>query len=584
MADALRVGAGRIGVAATALALVVPPFIPVLDVDVLGLGAGNGDDEIEIHNPRADLRRDLQRDADIPLLRVRTDDPDPRYLRIASLNRFTGIEWSSGDRGVADDARAGGELPGPSGLSPEVPLTSYDYDVEVTGDFRSSWLPTQFPATSVTADGDWRYDLDTMDFIAVPDDLTTAGLSYEMTAVEPSFGTDGRFFANAPTGAVDEEFLEVPGGIPSVVRNYARSVTETARDDYEAALLLQDWFRSSGGFRYSLRRAPSGIGGDVFETFLNRGPDGRVGYCEQFASAMAIMARMVGIPARVAVGFLEPEALGDDTYEYSSHDLHTWVELYFEGAGWVLFEPTPASTAGGCPTTPPSRWTARTCRTSRPSPRRRRNRRCAPATPRAASPSSPSPPTSTSRRPTRRRAPAGCRCCSAGSARCWSSPCCSRCCSPRGGCGTGRAGAASPAAPSRCGRSCARPPSTSAFPGPQAGRPARSAPCWWDCSATGPTRARPSGPAPDPTSTPTRPPRSTGSSMPSNAPATPATVTTARCPGWPTTLVQWPTRWLPAPRDAARGPAGSPRSLWAGVDRGDGRAPSVEDERVPAGR
>ena len=67
---------------------------------------------------------------------------------------------------------------------------------------------------------------------------------------------------------------------------------------------------------------------------------------------MAIMARTLGIPSRVAVGFFKPEQVGADTFEYSAHDLHAWPELFFPGSGWVRFEPTPASRPGS-PEAPP---------------------------------------------------------------------------------------------------------------------------------------------------------------------------------------------------------------------------------------
>lgn len=349
LADAVQAGAGRIGVAATALALVVPLFVPVLDLDILGLGPGDGDDDIEIHNPSVDLRRDLEDTEDIPLLRVTTDDPDPEYLRTGVLSLFTGDIWTSGNRDVSTEDRATGELPDPEGLSPQVPRVEYESQIETTDQFDSWWLPTQYPASSVVAEGDWRFDPDTMDFLASDEDdqLTAAGLSYSMTALELDYGLTGAYFSNATPGSVDEEFLEVPGGLPSDVRNYAQTVTSTATNDYERAILLQNWFRDE--FRYSLAKAPDGVGGGTFETFLNKGPDGRVGYCEQFASAMAAMARTLGIPARVAVGFLSPSPIGDGVWEYSSKDLHAWPELYFAGAGWVRFEPTPSRRARTVP-------------------------------------------------------------------------------------------------------------------------------------------------------------------------------------------------------------------------------------------
>ncbi|WP_028656652.1 transglutaminase family protein [Nocardioides sp. J54] len=345
--EAARAGAGRIGLTATALALVVPAFVPVLGTDLFDLGSGSGGGNIQIRKPIADMRRDLERGEDVAMVRVVTDDPRPSYLRISVLNRFTGAEWSSGDRDVPSGNTASGALPPPVGLAQEVPRTEYDYRVQVTEQLDSTWLPTSFPAAAVRADGDWRFDPSTMDFLAADDDLDTRGMDYSMTAVAPHYGTDGRYFRDASTGAVPDELLELPSAVPALVRDLARSVTAPASNDYQRAVMLQRFFRQDGGFRYDLRRAPSGAGNATLEGFL--APGGRVGYCEQFASAMAVMARVLGIPARVAIGFLEPEQVGPNEFVYSSHDLHAWPELYFSGAGWVRFEPTPAGRATSVP-------------------------------------------------------------------------------------------------------------------------------------------------------------------------------------------------------------------------------------------
>lgn len=345
--EAAKAGAGRIGITATALALVVPLFVPVLSTDLFDLGSGGNGGDIRIRKPIADMRRDLERGEDVPLVRVATDDPAPSYLRISVLNRFTGQEWSSGDRDVPQENTADGALPAPVGLSDSVPRAQYDYEVQVTDQLNSTWLPTQFPAAAVRAEGDWRFDPTSMDFLAADDDLDTRGLSYSLTSIAPRYGTDGRFFRDAPGGTVPDEMLELPPGIPAIARDLARSVTQPAKNDYERALMLQRFFRSDGGFTYDLRRAPAGTGNDTLESFL--APGGRVGYCEQYASAMAVMARVVGIPARVAVGFLEPTRMDDGRWEYSSHDLHAWPELYFAGAGWVRFEPTPSGRVDSVP-------------------------------------------------------------------------------------------------------------------------------------------------------------------------------------------------------------------------------------------
>jgi transglutaminase-like putative cysteine protease len=281
------------------------------------------------------------------VINVATNDPDPDYLRIAVLNRFNDNEWSSGDRDVPSDNQPDGPMPDPPGLATTVPRESYDYQVTITDGFESRWLPTQPLITDITAPGDWRYDESTMDFISSDDGLTTAGMDYSMVAIEPDL--DARALAASATAedAVDEELLDLPPEVPPMVRDLALGVTRDAPSKFQKGVALQQWFREEGGFEYSLDRAEEGNGVDDLEAFLRE--DGRVGYCEQFASAMAVMARMLDIPARVAVGFLDPQNVGPSTYQYSTHDLHAWPELYFEGAGWVRFEPTPGDRARTVP-------------------------------------------------------------------------------------------------------------------------------------------------------------------------------------------------------------------------------------------
>lgn len=111
-------------------------------------------------------------------------------------------------------------------------------------------------------------------------------------------------------------------------------MTESAATPYDAALALQTWFRET--FEYQLD-TPSGHGADALGEFLSR----RAGYSEQFAGAFAVMARTVGIPSRVAVGFTSGTVDEVGWYEVFGTDAHAWPELWFDGLGWVPFEPTP---------------------------------------------------------------------------------------------------------------------------------------------------------------------------------------------------------------------------------------------------
>lgn len=344
---ASRASAGAIGGAATALAVVLPLAIPTLDVHVLDFGPGSGGgDEINLQNPMTDLRRDLlDRENDTDLVQVTTDDPDPSYLRISVLNRFGDDEWTSGDRSIPTDQVADGRMPSLQGVADNVPRTEYGYEVSVSSAFRSTWLPTQAPISSIEAVDDWRYDVNTMDFIAAgEDEHDTGGIDYSMTGVDLDLDAGQMAAAPPAAGIVSGEFLDLPSDLPPMVRELTAAITEGTSSAFERGVAIQTWFRETGGFEYSLDVDP-GNGSDALVEFLTD----KTGYCEQFASAMAVMARAVGIPARVAVGFLSPDRIGRETYQYSSFDLHAWPELFIPGSGWVRFEPTPPDRASGVP-------------------------------------------------------------------------------------------------------------------------------------------------------------------------------------------------------------------------------------------
>ncbi len=241
---ALRASASTIGGVATALAIVVPIFIPTFTVSLFGNGFGpGGGDQIQIENPMADLKRDLVRGEDTDMIQIRTDDPNPSYLRISVLNRFTDNTWSSGDRKVPTEQRAIGEMPPIQGLGGGVPTKSYDYEVQVTQDFISTWLPTQAPISRIDAPGDWRYDLSTMDFIRGDDELTTAGMSYTMTAVQPDLSAQQMAAARAPTELTGTQLTETPPNLPGIVREIATEQTRDLPNNFQKAVALQDYFR-----------------------------------------------------------------------------------------------------------------------------------------------------------------------------------------------------------------------------------------------------------------------------------------------------------------------------------------------------
>jgi hypothetical protein len=115
----------------------------------------------------------------------------------------------------------------------------------------------------------------------------------------------------------------------------ARGLTQRARSPYAAVLALESWLRQRGGFTYNERPPVSNR-----PPLINFVTTSKAGYCQHFAGAMAVMARLLGIPARVAVGFTSGR-LRDGAWAVTDHDAHAWVEVWFPGHGWVPFDPTP---------------------------------------------------------------------------------------------------------------------------------------------------------------------------------------------------------------------------------------------------
>jgi protein-glutamine gamma-glutamyltransferase len=166
---------------------------------------------------------------------------------------------------------------------------------------------------------------------AYPTPLTQPGRELELAR-----GVDAPPFA--ARGRERRMFSLLTGRLEPYAELYARArvVAGETRSPYAAAVALERWFRVTGGFTYSEQPGTTPglppLVGFVAET--------RTGYCQHFAGAMALMLRMLGIPARVAAGFV-PGHYRDGTWTVTDHDAHTWVEVWFPRYGWLAFDPTP---------------------------------------------------------------------------------------------------------------------------------------------------------------------------------------------------------------------------------------------------
>lgn len=326
-----------VGAAALVLALVIPTLIPGLSTRLVpqrGDGDG-GDGLISVLNPVLDLHEDLTSQGNAVVLRYETTAPVPGPITVVSDDDFDGRMWQPTYGALDRDDRVQNGLPRAPGLAGDVATTPAQTTVTIEG-LRQTWLPTVYPATRIDVSGNWLFDPVTLNVVG-DRSRTDRGLTYTVShdLVTP---TPEQLQAAGPTlGA--ERWTALPADLSATIPDTARQVAGSG-SHYDQALRLQNWLRSTGGFTYS-EDAPPETGSGAISDFLVR----RSGYCVHFASTMAVMARTLGIPSRVGVGFQAGQRVGDGSYEVRQRDAHAWPELYFDGVGWVRFEPTPASQA-----------------------------------------------------------------------------------------------------------------------------------------------------------------------------------------------------------------------------------------------
>ena len=139
-----------------------------------------------------------------------------------------------------------------------------------------------------------------------------------------------------------EFWTEVPDDLGPGVGALASDVTANLETNYEKALALEQYFRFSGDFTYSTDVPAEYTTASVEDWLTDTGnPYVRTGYCEQFATSMALMARTLGLPSRVVLGFTPGEAINDTTVVVMDRNAHSWVEIWVPELGWMSFDPTP---------------------------------------------------------------------------------------------------------------------------------------------------------------------------------------------------------------------------------------------------
>ncbi len=323
--------------AAVALPIVVPGFSSTLLGHPAGKGPGDGGvAELTFNDPMISLANGLRRPNPVDLLTV-TGDTQPQYLRLTVLDLPGPDAWTARPVDLGSTVPLASTLPLPTGMAGDVPTQPDEMSISLEDAFPddSAWLPVPFLLRSVDVRDSWSYVAADQTVVAESSAAAVGLPRYDVAYSKMSLPESRLEAAGEPPADIAQQYGQVPGGIPGVVIGTAQAVTAEGTNDYERAQLLQSFFRDRGEFNYDVT-VGYGYGYEAMAAFL----DERRGFCQQFAATMAMMARIIGIPSRVVVGFLEPERSGADGYVFTSDNLHSWPELYFEGVGWVRFEPT----------------------------------------------------------------------------------------------------------------------------------------------------------------------------------------------------------------------------------------------------
>jgi len=346
--------ARALGVVALVSALAIPALVPHLPTRFILDGLGRSDTAEGRggrvgFNSTLDLTRSLQDGSLNPVLTYRTSAPGtPPPLRVVVTSDYVSGEWRTRPSGAPRTQ----DLPATALISSDVLTTDRTMSVEQNL-LDPPHVAAPQPAISADFGGaGWGADPRTNDLYVPyrPDRYTVTYREVNVAATQLQNGIPG-----GSSGAGDPEVVASlsldPGSAELVSRLTTQVATEAkATTAYTRAAAIQEWLRGSGGFTYSLQLISPVVdaNGAAVTNPLAAFLVSKQGYCVQFASAMVMMARAAGIPARMAIGFL-PGSSSNGVYTVRAADAHAWPELYFPGAGWLRFEPTPASRTGSAP-------------------------------------------------------------------------------------------------------------------------------------------------------------------------------------------------------------------------------------------
>lgn len=296
-------------------------------------------------NLSLDLRQSLTTRSTNTVMVYASSGAAPDTLRLYTLSDFDGHSWARAAPSTVSVPATDGVL-WPTAVDDWAGRTRERLDIQIRS-LAEANLPLPSAPRTVDIGPSWEY-FPTRDEVT-SQTQSTKDLTYSVVTDLGYHDQESLVAAQAAIdddadAAVDARYLAIAPAIDlERMRTVAQDVTAQASSRYDQALALQQYLRDPMNFRYDTTVTPNGS--DSISEFLDSGE----GFCVQFASTMVVLARALGIPARLAVGFLGGEATPDSTYVVRGSDAHAWPELYFADSGWVRFEPTPAVQTGAAP-------------------------------------------------------------------------------------------------------------------------------------------------------------------------------------------------------------------------------------------
>jgi TgpA N-terminal domain/Transglutaminase-like superfamily/Domain of unknown function (DUF4129) len=348
---ALAASGRRIGLAAVALALFVPVLVPSLQAHKIfpsdhhgpGFGPGSGHGEAGL-DPIVQMTNQLHESKSSVVLSYHTNDPHPQYLQVYVLGTLTGTSWTISQPLGKEHVNGTAPLPPvPGPLAAGIDhAASTSISVQGNALGGGHFLPVPYAPRVLKSPGDWDTDPGTLMLYTGSQSLN--GLKYTVNSLNVDPTPEALRDATTDGPGTMGRYTDVPPAYKSLQHKADKIVSAAhANTPGEKAIALQNYFSSSGLFTYNLNASiPSG-GQNPVKYFLQD----RQGFCQQFAFAMAVLARLEHIPSRVVVGYTPGKRIGPGNYVVKTSDAHSWPELYFKGFGWLRMEPTPSGTGIG---------------------------------------------------------------------------------------------------------------------------------------------------------------------------------------------------------------------------------------------